>query len=174
MSAPLSQQLHRWQQFAAQYRLPEWETIPQFGLYMDQVMVLLQQYLAFLPASGGKDSFLTPATVNNYVRLKLMPPPEKRKYSRTHIAYLLMILTLKMSLRISDIQRLLPPDLDEAAMETMYRDYCGQFSDAARRFSQRLERTAGEAEEAAQPLVVEHALTAAFHALLAQQLLEES
>jgi len=101
----LIHKLQRWDQFVTEYHLPEWEAIPNFGLYMDQVIVLLQEYLSFIPApSNSKESFVTASTINNYVRLKIMPAPTKRKYSRIHIAYLIMILTLKLSLSISDVQ----------------------------------------------------------------------
>ena len=88
------------------HHLPEWDAIPDLGLYMDQVVVLLAQYLNFIPAMpGGKESFVTSSTINNYVRLKIMPAPVKRKYFRVHIAYLIMILTMKQSISISDVTR---------------------------------------------------------------------
>ena len=105
----LTEDLRHWEQFSRDYRLPEWESIPKFGLYMDQVIVLLEEYLHFIPApTNEKEGFITASTINNYVRLKIMPAPEKRKYSRVHIVYLIMILTLKLSLSISDVQKLLP------------------------------------------------------------------
>ena len=61
----LIHKLQRWDHFVAQYHLPEWEAIPNFGLYMDQVIALLQEYLSFIPApSNSKDSFVTAATIN--------------------------------------------------------------------------------------------------------------
>ena len=101
----IAHKLQRWDKFITDYHLPDWETIPDFGLYMDQVIVLLEQYLSFIPAPvGGKERFVTSSTINNYVRLKIMPAPEKRKYHRIHIAYLIMILTMKQSLSISEVQ----------------------------------------------------------------------
>ena len=41
--------LRRWEKFLAAYRLPEWDAIPDFGLYMEQVVQLLKQYLDYLP-----------------------------------------------------------------------------------------------------------------------------
>ena len=99
----ISHKLARWDRFITDYHLPDWETIPDFGLYMDQVIVLLEQYLTFIPTpAGSKEKFVTSSTINNYVRLKIMPAPVKRKYHRIHIAYLIMILTMKQSLSISD------------------------------------------------------------------------
>ena len=106
----VAHKLLRWDKFITDYHLPEWDTIPDFGLYMDQVIVLLEQYLSFIPTpAGAKEHIVTSATINNYVRLKIMPAPVKRKYHRVHIAYLVMILTMKQSLSISDVQKVIPP-----------------------------------------------------------------
>lgn len=89
----VAHKLLRWDKFITDYHLPEWDSIPDFGLYMDQVIVLLEQYLSFIPTpAGAKEHIVTSATINNYVRLKIMPAPVKRKYHRVHIAYLVMIL----------------------------------------------------------------------------------
>ena len=41
--------LRRWEKYLQDYRLPKWEDIPDFGLYMEQVLALLRQYLDYLP-----------------------------------------------------------------------------------------------------------------------------
>lgn len=173
----MTQKLQRWAERTASYRLPEWETIPDFGLYMDQVVVLLQQYLDFIPADGeGKDSFVTAATINNYVRLKLMPPPVKKKYSRVHLGYLVLILTLKLSLGISEIRRLLPADLEEPAARALYDDFRTRFDRTRTRFAAQLTDAAreladGGSETTAAQLVMEYSLSAACCTLLAGRLL---
>ena len=61
----IAHKLQRWDKFITDYHLPDWETIPDFGLYMDQVIVLLEQYLSFIPAPvGGKERFVTSSTIN--------------------------------------------------------------------------------------------------------------
>ena len=87
--------LRRWEKYLDSYRLPSWEEIPDLGLYMEQVIVLLRQYLDYLPPELKAEEFITSAAVNNYVRTKLMPEPVKKRYYREHIAYLLLICTLK-------------------------------------------------------------------------------
>ena len=173
----LLHKLQRWDGFINAYSLPAWEAIPDFGLYMDQVIVLLQQYLSFIP-SEGKESFVTASTINNYVRLKVMPAPVKRKYYRIHIAWVMMILTLKLSLSISDIQRLLRTDMTEAEVRLCYEDYSRHFLRIAQAFDQEV-RAAQEAfadpEQSADTvvssLIVEYALTSGFNSLLARKLI---
>ncbi len=171
--------LQRWDAFVSGYHLPEWEAIPNFGLYMDQVIALLQDYLNFIPApSDEKESFVTASTINNYVRLKIMPAPVKRKYLRGHIVYLIMILTLKLSLSISDIQTILPPDLDEAALRQMYLGYSEKFRTISLQFCQQMRAAVEEfgneaqsADMAAGRMVIEWALTAGFNVLLAEKMI---
>ena len=40
----IAHKLLRWEKAVSGYSLPKWENIPDIGLYMDQVIVLLSQY----------------------------------------------------------------------------------------------------------------------------------
>ena len=173
----IAHKLQRWDKFITDYHLPDWETIPDFGLYMDQVIVLLEQYLSFIPAPvGGKERFVTSSTINNYVRLKIMPAPEKRKYHRIHIAYLIMILTMKQSLSISDVQKILPADSNETDVRAVYEDYSLKFRRVGLFFNQQVPEGIRSANEqngnnAVELLVIESALIAGFSKILAEKLI---
>ena len=88
----------------ASFRLPRWEQIPTLGLYMDQVVTVVEKSLTPLLGFGG-EAFITAAMVNNYVKLGMVRKPEKKKYDREHIAGLLVITVLKQSLAIRDIRQ---------------------------------------------------------------------
>ena len=115
--------LRRWEKYLERYRLPAWEEIPDFGLYMEQVVQLLKQYLSYLPPELKQSQTITAAAINNYVRTKMLPEPRKKKYYRIHIAYLLMICTLKQSLSLSMLQTLLTGDLPEDEVKRAYTAY---------------------------------------------------
>ncbi|MDE7220235.1 MAG: DUF1836 domain-containing protein [Oscillospiraceae bacterium] len=121
-----AQRLTEWLQGLEKFDLPDWDSLPQLELYMDQVILLLTRYLAPLERDG-EERTVTASIINNYVRMKVMPPPVKKRYSRTHLAYLIMICTLKQSLSISCIQRLLPQDHSEEAARTLYTDFVRQY-----------------------------------------------
>ena len=172
----MAQRMAEWSRGIAQLDLPDWDKLPQLELYMDQVIILLTQYLA--PLTRGEDEkAITASTINNYVRMKVMPPPVKKKYGRVHIAYLLIILTLKLSLSISQIAQLLPRELTEAQVRALYADFCTRFARTQQHFVQKLQQTArelacaGDTEAAVGSMVMEHALSGAFHTLLALKLL---
>jgi len=164
------EKLALWEKLAEEKSLPAWEAIPDFGLYMDQVVTLLEQYLAFLPDRGER--IVTSSAINNYVRLKIMPAPVKRKYYRVHLAYLLMILPMKQSIAIADIPRILPPGTDEDAVRTAYGDYARQFHKTAEFFRGQATEVLRDLEDGGiSRLALESVLISSFARILAEQLL---
>ena len=125
-----AQRLAEWLRGLENFDLPDWDSLPQLDLYMDQVILLLTRYLAPLERSGDEKT-ITASIINNYVRMKVMPPPVKKRYSRMHLAYLVMICILKQSLSISCIQRLLPEDRSEEAVRALYADFVRQYRAAS-------------------------------------------
>ena len=126
--------LRRWEKYLAAYRLPAWEQIPDLGLYMEQVVLLLRQYLDYLPPELKQPEPITAAAINNYVRTRLLPEPRKKRYYRVHIAYLIMICTLKQSLSLSMLQTLLPGNLPEEDVRRAYSSFAQRHSLCAQYF----------------------------------------
>ena len=87
------------------FRLPGWDEIPELDYYMDQVLSLVERYLGDYP--GFERKGLTASMVNNYVKQGVLQPPVKKRYSRAHLARLLMICILKTSLPIASVKCLL-------------------------------------------------------------------
>ena len=116
------------------FSLPDWEHLPELELYMDQVLLLLGRYLSFPPLSEDEKP-ITASIINNYVRMKIMPAPVKKKYGRVHIAYLLIICTLKQSLSIASIQKLIPMGLQEEEVAAIYHRFVSQYRGAIEVFS---------------------------------------
>lgn len=121
----------QWLNRLEEFDLPDWDDLPQLDLYMDQVILLLTRYLAPLDRCG-EEKAVTASIINNYVRMKVMPPPVKKRYSRMHLAYLVMICTLKQSLSISCIQRMLPKDHSEESACALYGGFVRQYRAAVR------------------------------------------
>lgn len=103
------------------FRLPAWEDFPDIALYMDQMIVLINRYLSI--GDGGEEKTVTASMINNYVKMKVMPPPVKKKYGRVHLAYLVVICSLKDALGISAIVKMFPPDLDETMLRERYNSF---------------------------------------------------
>lgn len=118
--------LAQWMEELERFDLPDWESLPELDLYMDQVILLLTRYLPPMDRDSDERS-ITASIINNYVRMKVVPPPVKKRYSRVHLAYLVIICTLKQSLSISCIQRLLPSDRSEEAVRDLYTQFLQQY-----------------------------------------------
>ena len=141
--ALIAHKLQRWDQYITDYHLPQWESIPDFGLYMDQVVLLLERYLSFIPpVNEEKERIVTASAINNYVRTGIMPPPNRKKYERIHIAYLIMICSLKQSLSMSEIQKIIPSGLSEDEIRSAYTDFVRQYTDSVNFFVELVEEVA--------------------------------
>lgn len=99
--------------------LPTFNELPNFDLYMDQVIALINKYLTFFKDDDSSE-IITHSMINNYVKLKIIPIPVKKKYSRIHLACLIMIGALKQSLSIPIIEFLLPNNCSEEECAIIY------------------------------------------------------
>ena len=104
--AALANKFDEWESYLGALKLPAWDELPTLELYMDQVVIVLNDYPGMYAA--GEDKTVTQAMINNYVKQKLIPPPVKKKYSRVHLALLMIICTLKQTLNISVVKEMLP------------------------------------------------------------------
>ena len=138
----IAAKLRRWEKYLLNYRLPAWEEIHDIGLYMDQVVTLLRQYLDYLPPELKEEQAITPAAINNYVRKKIMPEPVKKKYYRTHIAYLIMICTLKQCMSISTLQTMIPMGLSAEELERTYTAFASRHRASALFFIEQVREVA--------------------------------
>ncbi len=137
-NALVAGKLRRWERYLERFRLPLWDDIPNFGLYMDQVIALLQQYLDYLPPELKEEQFITASTINNYVRTKVMPVPIKKRYYREHIVYLIIILTLKQSLSLAMIRKVIPMGLTTDELHATYDAYARQHRTAVSYFAEQV------------------------------------
>ena len=174
--------LRRWEKWILNYRLPDWDQIPDIGLYMVQVIDLMHQYVNYLPPEPKEEQPITPATINNYVRTKVMPEPVKKRYYRVHLVYLLIILTLKSNLSIAMISRMLPVGLTEEELKRFYLEFkrhhelsAQLFLDQIRRLSETILDPDAEGGlmslRNTEDLVITSAIIGVFSKILTQKLL---
>ena len=99
----------------------EWDQLPDFALYMDQVLSYMdRQVIRF-----DEDDGLTAAMVNNYTKSGLVPRAEGKKYNRDHLAYLTAICVLKQVLSAKDIDLLIRESVSGAhSVEEGYAGFC--------------------------------------------------
>ncbi|MBQ8281082.1 MAG: DUF1836 domain-containing protein [Lachnospiraceae bacterium] len=100
--------------------------IPNIDLYMDQVTKFMDENLESSKRFDS-DKLLTKTMINNYTKNDLLPPPEKKKYSKDHMYMLLFIYYLKNFLSIRDVKKIISPMSDmffdsetEISLEDIY------------------------------------------------------
>ena len=127
----VNRRLCKWCEDNMEIKLPRWEELPELELYMDQVIVFTEKHLRFFAADGTK--VITPSIINNYVKLGIVPSPVKKRYSRTHLAYLIMVCTLKQILPISTVQSLIHSKIQRFSVDSVYNSFCEEQESAFRK-----------------------------------------
>lgn len=108
----------------AAFHMPRWEELPEIDLYMDQVIAIAEKYLRPMMADG--DNLLTQAMINNYVKSGIVPPPIKKRYSREHVARILIICALKHIVGISSIADMIDSLLQNETMSDVLDCFAGK------------------------------------------------
>lgn len=86
--------------------------LPDLDLYVDQITTFLTRHLS-KTTRFEDDKIMTKTMINNYTKNHLLPPPDRKKYSRDHILLMIFIYYFKNFLPISDIQTILGPLTDK-------------------------------------------------------------
>ena len=114
------------------FSYPKWKEIPNIDLYLDQVLLYVNQVCSTV--SVEKEKGLTASMVNNYVKHGYLAKPDKKKYQRQQIARLIAITTLKSVFSIQEIAQTLNTLQTQASSEQLYNafvDYMNQGIDPA-------------------------------------------
>ena len=76
--------------------------MPRIELYLDQ---LVSQELEFMKVPG--ETPVTGSMVNNYVKQGVIPAPRKKRYTRRHVASLLLVCAFKRVFTISQVKQIM-------------------------------------------------------------------
>ena len=104
------------------FRLPRYQEIPNMGLYLDQAVKYMAEYLGPL----GEYS-LTSSMVSNYVKKGLIASPVKKQYSREQIAYLFFIALTKNVLSLDGLINFIAIQKRTYSLQKAYDYFCEQF-----------------------------------------------
>ncbi|SEK81478.1 protein of unknown function [Carnobacterium iners] len=125
----LERELFDWTKEIAEFHFPRWEELPDFDLYMDQVLNLIDNYLYVLK-EDKQSKIITASMVNNYVKLDLIPAPVKKRYNKKHLAYLIAISVLKQVLTISEVKEGILYQASVSGIREAYDLFCTEQEDA--------------------------------------------
>ena len=119
-----------------------WDQLPDFALYMDQVLSYMdRQVIRF-----GDDDALTAAMVNNYTKSGLVPRAAGKRYGREHLAYLTAICVLKHVMSTRDMDLLLNEELQGGRTVAQgYGAFCASLDGALTLTAREMEQYTDEA-----------------------------
>ena len=95
---------------------------------MDQLIGYLEETIA--PLYQEHEKIITRSMVNNYVKQGVLSSASGKKYTRSHVAYLIVICTLKQTFSIAEIDRLIRMQIESFDTHVAYDYYCDAFEAA--------------------------------------------
>jgi DNA-binding transcriptional MerR regulator len=98
--------------------------LPDIDLYMDQVLALSEKY--FGAFSDSNEVGITSSMLNNYVKQKVIPAPDKKRYNKEHLARFLMICILKRVLSIAKIKQLFDSLFETYTVREVYEVFSNE------------------------------------------------
>lgn len=108
-------------------RPAQWDQLPDFALYMDQILSYMDRQVIRLDDGDA----LTAAMVNNYTKTGLVPRAEGKKYNREHLAYLTAICVMKRVMSTKDMDLLIREELrGDRSVEDGYATFCASLDKA--------------------------------------------
>jgi len=155
---------------------PEWDALPDIGLYMDQVINYLERQIGSL-FPPNKEGAITSSMINNYVKAHIIPRAQSKKYSQEHIALLLAAFVLKKALTTQDMGVLLAKGEDSAIDDpyrSFYEHYRSTLLECGKTVAQEIRATLEEEPfggDSLRPLALKLAVEASIRSLAAEMLL---
>ena len=155
---------------------PEWDALPDIGLYMDQVINYLERQIGSL-FPPNKEGAITSSMINNYVKAHIIPRAQSKKYSQEHIALLLAAFVLKKALTTQDMGVLMTKGTDSAIEDpyrSFYEHYRSTLLECGKTVAQEIRATLEEEPfggDSLRPLALKLAVEASIRSLAAEMLL---
>ena len=112
------------------FELPTWEQLPNVDLYMDQVLTYLNDELGQLYFHNEK--FVTSSMINNYVKIGIVKRPEKKHYTKEHLAYFIAVTILKKSFSMQEIAEMIniQINMENSSIEKAYDLFIFRFTES--------------------------------------------
>ncbi len=116
MNQEIKQQIAR---SVRDFRLPRYHEIPNVGLYLEQTVKYICEYLTPL-----QETAITGSMVSNYVKKGLVANPVRKQYGRDHIAYLMFIALAKNVVSLDNLALFIQLQQRTYTTERAYDYFC--------------------------------------------------
>lgn len=115
---------------ASELHLPRYDELPDFDIYMDQLLLFVERALA--PVASPDDKPLTSSMVNNYVKMRIVPAVHGKRYGRDHVAMLMTVCLAKRAFSITRISQMAGTLVASGDVRSSYDAFCGLFEERMR------------------------------------------
>lgn len=105
------------------FHCPRFKELPNVPLYKDQVILYIENALSPINITSD-DKLLTPTMLNNYVKQKVVSPPQNKRYNEKHLAYLIVVCILKQVYSLTEICELIKMQISVCPTEEAYDYFC--------------------------------------------------
>ena len=108
-----------------EFHVPRYEELPDFPIFIEQLIGIIEAKLA--PFFFDEEKIITKAMINNYVKQGIVRAPEKKKYDRDQIVYIIIICILKKSFTLDEISLIINTVVNYIDLVTSYNYFCADF-----------------------------------------------
>lgn len=103
------------------FKLPRYKQLPDVGLYLEQTVLYINQYLVPLGCAP-----ITNSMVSNYVKKGVLPGPTKKQYYSKQLSHLMVIAITKNVLSLENIQKLFHMQKGVYTDQIAYDYFCSE------------------------------------------------
>ena len=103
------------------FKLPKYNELPNVGLYLEQTVLYINQYITPLGCAP-----ITGSMISNYVKKDVIPGPKKKQYYNEQIAHLMVIAITKNVLSLENIQKLFHMQKGVYTDQVAYDYFCSE------------------------------------------------
>lgn len=135
--------LKDWTRKMRENSIANWNELPDIELYMDQVITYIEKQLAVFQEEE-ENKLITSSMINNYVKDGVIKHAVSKKYSKEHLASLIMVGLLKQVLPLSQISKITCIFNESDNKELIYDSFTKLQSDAVNGVLQSIEQSNGE------------------------------
>lgn len=106
-----------------EFHCPRFNELPKVDLYKEQVIKYVEDVLGVISITLD-ERILSPSMLNNYVKQRVVSPPKDKKYNDEHLAYLIIVCTLKQIFSLQDIYDLIRRQIEVCPIDYVYDLFC--------------------------------------------------
>lgn len=107
------------------FRCPRYQELPAMALYLEQMLGVVNGALRDI-----LDEPITSPMINNYIKSGALPPPVRKRYSREHLCYAIVIGILKPVFTVQQMSRFFDIQRESYPLDVAYDYFCTDFENA--------------------------------------------